>query len=136
MADVLTWDGLAAFKESLRTLPRDLAADAGVLVAQAAILTEGEIRQRYGAGKTGKLARGLSVRISRDTFGASGVVRNTAKHAAIYEFGSQARHTATGANRGAMPPAKFFVPIAMKHRRALYARLVALVERAGGTVSG
>jgi hypothetical protein len=37
-------------------------------------------------------------------FSAGAIVINRAKHAAIFENGTQARHTAIGANRGSMPP--------------------------------
>jgi hypothetical protein len=133
-SNAIVWDGLAEFYDFLRTLPRDLGADAAPIVTHAATLAEGEIRQRYGDRKTGNLARGLKMTTNANPYGALAIVRNTAKHAAWHEYGTQTRQTKIGANRGAMPPAKLFIPIVMKHRRAMFARLVALVERNGFTV--
>lgn len=64
-------------------------------------------------------------------YGAAAAVKNTAKHAHLYENGTQTRQTKIGANRGAAPPGRVFVPIMIRKRRELHGELVALVRRAG-----
>jgi hypothetical protein len=63
-------------------------------------------------------------------------VKSTAKHAALFEIGTQARHTNIGANRGSMPPGKIFVPVVVRKRRAMYERLKELLVRHGAKVNG
>ena len=59
------------------------------------------------------------------------VVRNRNPLAGIFEYGTQARHTKIGANRGSMPPGHVFVPRMQQARVVLVSRLAALVERHG-----
>jgi len=96
------------------------------------------LRKRTGRKRqSGALARGLKLQIfDGGTFGARAVVVNKAKHAALFEYGTQARHTDIGADRGSMPPGNFFIGISVKHRRAMYARIGALLERYGFSVMG
>jgi hypothetical protein len=69
-------------------------------------------------------------------FSAGAIVKNTAKHAWIFENGTQARHNDLGANRGSMPPGHVFIPAVIKRRRIMYQQLRALLERHGLKVSG
>jgi hypothetical protein len=72
----------------------------------------------------------VSKRVSRSGI-VSYLVRNPAKHAAIFEFGTQARHTKLGANRGSMPPGHVFLPIVQQRRRTMYLRLKDMLVRFG-----
>ncbi len=116
------FDGLEEFRAQLRALPAELAAEA-------------EIDAAYPE-RAGALRKGLTVKHETSAFGATAIVRNTAPHAEEFENGTQARHTALGANRGAMPPGHVFVPIITRHRRAMYQALGAMLTRVGFVVSG
>jgi hypothetical protein len=63
-------------------------------------------------------------------------VVNRSPHAWMFENGTQARHTAIGANRGAMPPGHVFIRIAIIKRKQMYAQLRGLLERHGLKVTG
>jgi hypothetical protein len=54
----------------------------------------------------------------------------------MFENGTQARHTALGASRGAMPPGHVFIPVAAAERRAMYKDLAQVVADEGLEVSG
>ena len=69
-------------------------------------------------------------------YGTAVIVKNTAKHAWLFENGSQARHTDIGANRGSMPPGHVFVPAVRRARRGMYIDLGEMLEREGLHVSG
>jgi hypothetical protein len=65
------------------------------------------------------------------------VVINTSPHAGIFERGSQARHTALGANRGSMPPNPIFSATMIRTRRGLYTGpIVRVLQVFGLRVSG
>ena len=135
MAGALRWSGLEEFKQELRNLPEDLRDDAGDIVLDAANKTQQDVVDAY-ANVTGNLDRGVKVKVEKSAFGAKAVVRSNAPHAHLYEFGSQARHTAIGANRGAMPPRPTLIPIAQRNRRAMWQRLMDLVASKGFRVTG
>jgi hypothetical protein len=79
----------------------------------------------------------LKVTTDESTFSASAIVVNTSPLAALFEFGTQARHKALGASTGAMPPGHVFIRITVKERRAMYNDdFRALLEKAGLTVEG
>ena len=48
-------------------------------------------------------------------------MRNRAKHAAIFEYGTGPRHWASGKSTGRMPAGRVFIPIAMQRRRIMLA---------------
>lgn len=128
-------DGLAEFTQALYDMPQSLSTDSRPLVHQTAEEAKTEIFDAY-PDRTGKLRDGLTVTHQDDSESTVSTVRNTAPHADMFEHGTQARHTALGANRGTMPPGHVFVPIAMRKRRALQAQLIALLTREGFTVTG
>jgi hypothetical protein len=104
-------------------------------VANAAALTATQTAAAYPPDTD--LASKLSVTGSSDAGGVSYRVVNRHKLAAIYEYGTQVRHTALGYNRGAMPPKPTLIPIAITNRRSvMYPQLIALIERTGATVTG
>ena len=136
MASTVRWEGLDALRTALRRLPDDLADEASAIVLGAATAAEGEAHSAYPE-RTGDLRSGLDVIPSATgRYGVGAILLNRAHHAHLFENGTQARHTAIGANRGAMPPGHVFVPIVIRQRRAMYERLKALLVRHGIEVSG
>ncbi len=133
----VVWSGLEELKAQLRNLPADLTAEASGIVTDRAERAKQDIETSYPE-RTGNLRKGLRLGSGSNVgrFGASTVLKNTAKHAWIFENGTQARHTDIGANRGAMPAGHIFIPIVIRQRRAMYADLKALIERHGFVVTG
>lgn len=135
-ASAVRIDGLVALRAALLALPRELVAEAAVIVQLQAEATAGTIANAYPTGGTGNLRRGLHVAVSHDQSSATGRVVNRAHHAYIYERGTKAkRHWANGKDTGIMPAGNVFIPIAMQRRRIMQAALVDLVRRAGLTVT-
>jgi len=132
------WAGLEELREALRNLPADLAGEAGHIVEGAANGAGVDLRAAYQErARTGHLAAGVTVtHYEKGRFSAGAIVKNRAKHAWLFENGTQARHTDLGANRGAMPPGHVFVPIVMRARRGMYEALKVMLERHGLKVSG
>jgi len=132
----LVFDGLAELREQLRNLPSDLTAEATHEVEGAANGAAAEIKRAYPV-RTGNLRDGVIVtHVNQGKYAAGALVKNTSKHAFIFENGTQTRHNDLGANRGAMPPGNVFIPAAIRARRLMYEKLKAIVARAGFTVSG
>jgi len=132
----VVWNGLAELREALRNLPADLTAEASHVVEGAANAAAADIKAGYPV-RTGNLRDHVFVsHRDKGRFSAGAVVKNTAKHANIFEVGTQARHNSLGANRGSMPPGHVFVPAVIKRRRIMYEQLKALLERHGLKVSG
>jgi hypothetical protein len=137
----IVWSGLEELKAALRTLPAELAEEAGGIVLGAAEGAKAAIIAAYPA-RTGDLRKhvtlGKGTKVGR--FGASTILKNNAKHAWIFENGSQARSYVTVRGKkhltGRMPPGHVFVPIVIQHRRAMYERLKELLVRHGLVVSG
>jgi hypothetical protein len=141
------FSGLDELREALRSLPAELAADAATAVTSAAQAAESDARAVYEAHRhSGNLIARLSRTTSTSAFGASAVVKNTAKHAWIFENGSEARHytTASGATHATgemwgktpQPPTHVFVRAMQAHRQQMYDWFVALLERQGLQVTG
>lgn len=138
MSASLKFQGLDELRAALKRLPDELKEDALALVIHSGDEAAATIRSAYEASRViGNLARGVKTQIiPAGRFGAAVAVRSTAKHAFIFENGTQTRKTQLGANRGAMPPGRVFVPIMIRQRRVLHELLVDLVERAGFQVVG
>lgn len=138
MSASVRWNGLEELRAALRNLPKDLAGEASSIVQRAAADAAQEIRAGYQAHRrTGNLAEHVKVEaLSVGPFGAGMAVKSTAKHAQIFERGTELRHTSLGANRGAMPPGRVFVPAVIRRRRTMYERLKALLISHGLTVRG
>lgn len=132
----LHFDGLAELREALRNLPADMTGEATHLVEGAANGAAAEIKAGYPR-RTGHLIAGVTVSsFEHGRFSAGMIVKNTAKHAWLFENGTQARHTDLGANRGSMPPGHVFIPVVIRKRRQMYEQLKDLVARQGLVVSG
>lgn len=129
------WPGLEELKAALRDLPSELAGEGGHLVearGNAAVVT---IKAGYPA-RTGDLRDHVEVEHTQSAFGARSVIRNTSKHAEEFEFGTRARHTSLGANRGTMPANHLFTQTIMRERRGMYDDLRDLLVRHGLQVTG
>lgn len=131
----LTWAGLTELREALRRLPEDLTGEASHLVEASTNAAAVAIKGGYPA-RTGNLRDHVSTEFSRTGLSVVGRVKSTSPHAYIFENGTQARHTAIGANRGAMPPGHVFLPAVIRERRRMYADLTDLLERHGLLVTG
>lgn len=133
---LVVWEGLEEYYAELRQLPKTLTGEAALLVRGAANAVAFDIKGAYPV-RTGKLRDSVSVTpVVRGELITGAVVKNTAKHARIFELGTQARHTSLGANRGSMPPGRVFVPRIVKARRALTQELKDMVARHGAVVTG
>jgi len=129
------FDGLAELRAALRNMPEAFAHEAQSIVEGAADHAAADIVAAYPE-VTGNLKAGVSVVKHIATFGVVAIVKNKARHSHLFELGTVARQTAMGYNRGAVPkvapPGRVFVPIAMRHRRQMFARLRAMLERVAG----
>lgn len=133
----VTWNaGLNEFEVALKRVPQDLLVQANRIVVGEATYAAFAIRSRYPV-RTGNLRDKVVVRERQTRRGDIVVtVVNTAKHALIFELGTQARHTRLGANRGSMPPGRVFFPIVEQRRRIMFLKLRDLVAEHGFTVVG
>jgi len=130
----VVWDGLREFYADLRNLPAELRGEAGVIVMTVADEARTAIRAEY-AEKSGNLRKGLVVRrFEVGAYGAGVEIRNTAKHAWLYEHGSNTRRNRFG-NRGKMPANPVFGRIMPRKRREMVQRLAAMMRAHGLTVT-
>jgi len=146
MSSRFVLEGFDAYLEALRNLPGELRDEARTIVHDTATEAADAMRAAYPDGPRGRLKRGVKVALREgDEFGAGATVKNTAPHAFIFENGTQARYVTTrplgraknfGSRRGAMPPGRVFIPIAIRRRRAMYDALIEVVRRAGFEVTG
>lgn len=138
MSARVEFEGLEALIADLRRLPDELKGEGLEIVIDAANGAAGEIRQAYGRARvTGNLADHVRVGIQAfGQHGAAAVVESGARHAHLYEYGTQTRRTSSGANRGVMPPGNVFVPVVIRRRRSMYERLKGLLRQKGLEVSG
>ena len=137
MSTKLVLAGFEEMKAQFRALTPELAEQAGPIVLAHAQAAAAAIVEAYPPGELGDLKNGVKVdQVQVSGVGAVARVRSTSKLAYIFENGTQARHTETGANRGAMPPGHVFVPIVVRERRAMNEDLIGLVQSEGLTVTG
>jgi hypothetical protein len=134
--------GLQELQDALKRLPQDLTYEATSILAAHAEEAYRQIYDKYPVREYGRkrgrgnLRRGLTLRNYTDRFSVFAVLRNTANHAYIYEHGTEMRHTARGQSRGAMPPGRVFIPIALRQKRIAVEALKELVRRHGFAVNG
>jgi hypothetical protein len=121
--------GLQELRDELRRLPADLTDEATHIVQTHAESAKQEIEAAYPTW-TGHLKAGLTISRVQATFTTAAILRNRAKHAYIYEHGSEMRHTDSGAARGRMPPGHVFLPISGRWRALMIWDLIRLVRRA------
>jgi hypothetical protein len=133
------FEGLDELREALRRLPDDLTGEASHIIEAAKNGAEADIKSQYPAGP---LRDHLTSSIERTGFSVVAIIKNTAKTiqgidlASLYEFGSQARHTVIGADRGTMPARPVFVPVMVRKRRQMYENFRDLLTRYGLLVTG
>jgi hypothetical protein len=134
----LVIDGFDELRAALLKLPDDLAQEGEGIVERHATAAKDEIVRQYTAHHhTGNLEKHVSLKIDRTgSAGVVGTLKSTSPHASLFEFGTQVRHTAAGANRGASPPHAVFIPTVIRERRAMTTDLVELVKKAGFEVTG
>jgi hypothetical protein len=144
----LQWKGLTELFEALRSLPEELVGEATHIVEAAANGAAAAVRAGYASHRhSGNLEAHVVVKaIDMGRFGTGLVVRSTAKHAHLFESGTEATRYYTGtdrrgrkftkASRGRMPAGHVFIPAMIRARQAMYRDLIDLVERSGATVSG
>jgi len=131
MSARVTWSGLDEFLREFGSIPEALNSEGMEILREE---TEGaavEIAQQYPR-KTGTLARRVRTVYPSSTI-LVGIVESRAPHAHIYEFGTKARKTFKGANRGKMPEAAppVVVPVARRRRARMARRLVDLLRSKG-----
>jgi hypothetical protein len=132
----LEWEGLTQLEEDLHTLPTDLRIEAITITREAADDAAATMAALYPK-RTGALANSLLVSQSEPgPYATRAMVINTSAYALVFDLGSQARHSAIGANRGSMPAGNVFVPTMIRARRAMYDSLKDLLQRSGLSVSG
>jgi len=130
------WTGLEELKQELQQLAPALVGEASGIVDNAGEYAKSAVIQGYPL-RTGDLRNHVVLtHFDAGKFGAAVILKNTAKHAWLFENGSEARHTDLGADRGSMPPGHVFIPTVMRWRRWMWTELRALVERHGVTVTG
>lgn len=125
------WTGLDEMRAALRALPQTLATEATHIVEAAANSAAREIKARYPR-KSGNLSDHLT--LTPEAVGPFGVayrLQNTAKHAWIYESGTELRYTVAGVPRGRMPASHVFLGGVLPAKRRMNADLQALLERHG-----
>lgn len=129
---------LASFREALRRLPAELQQEADAIVEAHALEAARTVQAGYPQGPTGNLKRGVTTEVNRSKFFVAGIVRSRAKHAFIFEKGTQRRQTAKGFNRGAMPEAneaERAIPKFIRIRLRMMRALKDVVRQAGFEVS-
>jgi len=146
MSATLIWNGLEELKEDLRNLPEELAGDARGIVTRAVQDAAQDVRAIYQSHRhTGNLAEGVRVEpVTSNEAGTSLKLKSTARHAWLFDNGSQARHYTTKSGKqhdtgkmwGRTPPTHVFVHTVIRHRRRMYERLKEMLARHGAKVSG
>ncbi len=138
MSAKLTLVGVAELRAELRKFPAHLTGEATHLVEGEANGAAVQVKRNYPV-RDGDLRDGVFVESKHGPVVARAYVVSSAKHAYMYENGTEVRHTRTGKSSGSMPPAppgRAFIPVLIRARRALEQALVALLVRNGLTVSG
>ena len=137
MSAQLTIRGIAELKDALGRLPTELKGQATQIVIDAAYSAQAEIVAAYPQGPTGKLKKGVKVRVQEiGPYSVAAQVRSSAPHGWLSETGTKARKTKRGWNRGTMPNAPdVFIPAMVRYRRAMYLKLAELIRSTGLTVT-
>jgi hypothetical protein len=127
--------GLDELQAALRALPAELTGEASKIIQAAGNRAVLDLKRAYPV-VTGKLRDRVEVTYTQSGVSTRAVVRSRAPHAHLYEYGTEARHTALGVNRGRMAPTHLFGRTMARVRREMYDQFAALLERAGLRVRG
>jgi len=133
MSSTLRLEGLDELRRALRDLPEDLTREADAVVRSHADECQRLVQAAYPS-VSGNLARGVTVEHNASKFHTSAIVKSRARHAHLFEFGTQKRRTLSGANRGSMPAAQVdraMLPIVIRLRKRMVEGLITVVEKAG-----
>ena len=125
----------AEFAEALRQLPKDLADEARAIVKHAADEAQATVVSQYKPSAA-SIARAWRQKEWDSRFGTKVQLINTNSLAALYEYGTELRHTSQGWSRGRMPASHTFIRAVVDERAGMFDDLTALLERAGFRVSG
>lgn len=128
-------EGLIELQRALQNLPDELLREARAILENQAEVTLYQITAAYPR-RTGNLRDGMTLTYDQSTVSTTAIIRNKAPHAYIYETGTQARHTKIGANRGAMPAGKVFIPRMIAGRRAFWKSIREMLTKHGLIVTG
>jgi hypothetical protein len=133
----LSIQGIAELKDALGRLPEELKGQSTQIVLDSAYAAQAEIVAAYPKGPTGKLKKGVKVRVQEiGPYSVAAQVRSSAPHGWLYEYGTKARKTKRGWNRGTMPnPPDVFIPAMVRYRRAMYLKLADLIRSTGLVVT-
>jgi len=136
-------------RRQLRALPEELAAEAGNVVTQYANAAMRAVQSNYPVRQTGfhptkrrksswfppgNLKARMSVNSNLSKVTTTAIVRATAPHAHLYEFGTKKRYHDNGKSVGAMPkatPDKSSIVIYMRVRANMIEALKDIVRKAG-----
>lgn len=127
--------GLDELKAALQALPTELTGEASKIIEAAGNRAVLDLKRGYPV-VTGKLRDRVDVTFTQSGVSSKAVVRSAAPHAHLFEYGTEARHTGLGLNRGRMPPSHLFARTMSKVRREMYDAFIALLERHGLKVTG
>jgi hypothetical protein len=127
-------EGIDELTQALQNMADHLTNEALEIVATAAADTMTELKSVY---PDGPMRAAVHVEDRSVQYQARFVVVSPTDEAEWWEFGTQNRHTQKGWNRGAEPAHRDrgLLPIAVRHRKAMRAALVAMVQREGFDVS-
>ena len=122
MASTLTIDGIADLKKAIGEFAGACTVEAQALADAAAASARDQIVAAYPEGPTGNLKRGVRViRAKDDGHRALGIVKSTAPHAHLYEYGTRRQ-----------PARPVLGEVASRVRRDYHRKLIAMVERVTG----
>jgi len=136
----LTIQGIAELKDALGRLPAELKGQATGIVIEAAYGAQAEIVAAYPQGPTGKLKKGVKVRVQEiGPYSVAAQVRSSAPHGWWFEHADELtrpRETKQKAKRGIMfsrkgRPPEVFIPAMIRYRRAMYLKLAELIRSTG-----
>jgi hypothetical protein len=128
--------GLDELKAALQALPAELTGEASHIIEAAGNRAVLDLKRGYPV-VTGKLRDRVDVTFTSSGVSSKALVQSKAPHAHLFEYGTEARHTGLGLNRGRMfgrykvAPTHLFGKTMAKVRREMYGELHALLERHG-----
>jgi len=140
----VVWDGMAEYREALRTLPEACAVEAHHIIEGEVNAAYVMISAVYGAHrKTGTLQKRLTISALKvaGQFTTGLVLKSGSPLAWLFDNGSQARHYVTkggkdhktGAMWGKTPPTHIFTRTVAKGKRAVVDRIKTMMLRRGAT---
>lgn len=131
----LQWTGLTEALQALTRAPAEVRAEGMAIVRETTEAASREMAQTYPE-VTGTLRRRVSTYYPSSRV-LVGIAQSRAPHVHWYEKGTKDRRTdKTSAFRGRMAARPVTPAIAVRHRRQMFGRLVALLRNRGYQVDG